>query len=172
MKLQNKKIIVFVHELFEDLELWYPVHRLREEGAKVFLAGPDKDAEYKGKHGVPARSNLRFSDVTPEDVDGIVVPGGYAPDKIRRFPDATELIKKADKAGKPLAMICHAGWVMISAGILKGRKATSVGAIKDDMINAGANWVDEPVVVDKNLVSSRTPADMHVYMKSYIELFE
>ncbi|MCF8230964.1 MAG: type 1 glutamine amidotransferase [Bacteroidales bacterium] len=172
MKLKDKTIVVLVHELFEDLELWYPVHRLREEGAKVFIAGPEKDKEYKGKHGVPAKSNMKVSEVNLDSVDGIVVPGGYAPDKLRRYPEVTDLIKQADDKGMPLAMICHAGWVMISAGILKGRKATSVGAIKDDMINAGTNWVDEPVVIDKNLVSSRTPADMHVYMKSYIGLFK
>lgn len=169
--MKGKNIIVLVHDVFEDLELWYPVHRLREEGANILLAGPEKGVVYKGKHGVPAKSDIAIRKVNIKDVDGIVIPGGYAPDKLRRIEKANSLVKEADNQNKPIAMICHAGWVPISAKIVDGRKLTSVGAIKDDLINAGANWVDEPVVVDKNLVSSRTPADLPVYMKAYISLF-
>ncbi len=169
--MKGKNIIVLVHDIFEDLELWYPVHRLREEEANVLLAGPEKGIAYKGKHGVPAKSDIAINKVNIKNVDGIVIPGGYAPDKLRRIQKANDLIKEADNQNKPIAMICHAGWVPISAKIVAGRKLTSVGAIKDDLINAGANWVDEAVVVDKNLVSSRTPADLPVYMKAYISLF-
>ena len=166
------KVVTLVHDIYEDLELWYPAIRLREEGITVKLSGPEAGKMYKGKNGVPAKADISFDDLNAEEFDGVLIPGGYAPDKLRRNNKVTEFIKKMNDAGKPVGIICHAGWVAISAGILKGRKATSVGAIKDDMVNAGTHWVDEPVVVDKNLVSSRTPADMHVYMKSYIGLFE
>jgi len=169
--MKGKTIVVLTHELFEDLELWYPVHRLREEGARVLLAGPEKDTVYKGKYGVPAKTDMAVRDIDPEGVDGVVIPGGFAPDKLRRLSEVNNLVKKADDLKKPIAMICHAGWVPISAKIVKGRKVTSVSAIKDDLINAGAERVDEAVVTDDNLVSSRTPADLPVYMKGYIELF-
>lgn len=169
--MKGKTIVVLTHELFEDLELWYPVHRLREEGARVLLAGPEKDTVYKGKYGVPAKTDIAVRDIDPAGIDGVVIPGGFAPDKLRRLNEVNTLVKKADDLKKPIAMICHAGWVPISAKIVKGRKVTSVSAIKDDLINAGAEWVDEAVVTDGNLVSSRTPADLPVYMKAYIELF-
>ena len=169
--MKGKTIIVLTHDIFEDLELWYPVHRLREEGARVLLAGPEKDTVYKGKHGVPAKSDIAIRDIDPSGVDGLVIPGGYAPDKLRRFNEVLSLVKNVDENEKPIAMICHAGWVPISAKIVDGRKVTSVSAIKDDLVNAGAEWVDEAVVTDGNLVSSRTPADLPVYMKAYIELF-
>lgn len=169
--MKGKTIIVLTHDIFEDLELWYPVHRLREEGARVLLAGPEKDTVYKGKHGVPAKSDIAIRDIDPSGVDGLVIPGGYAPDKLRRLNEVLSLVKNVDEKEKPIAMICHAGWVPISAKIVDGRKLTSVSAIKDDLVNAGAEWVDEAVVTDGNLVSSRTPADLPVYMKAYIELF-
>ncbi len=169
--MKGKTIIVLTHDIFEDLELWYPVHRLREEGARVLLAGPEKDTVYKGKYGVPAKSDIAIRDIDPSGVDGLVIPGGYAPDKLRRFNEVLSLVKNVDENEKPIAMICHAGWVPISAKIVDGRKVTSVSAIKDDLVNAGAEWVDEAVVTDGNLVSSRTPADLPVYMKAYIELF-
>lgn len=170
--MKGKTIIVLTHELYEDLELWYPVQRLREEGARVLLAGPEKDTVYTGKHGVPAKTDIAIRDVDASGVDGIVVPGGYAPDKLRRLNEATSLVHSMDEKQKPIAMICHAGWVPISAGIMKGRKVTSAGAIKDDLVNAGAEWVDEPVVLDKNIVSSRSPNDLPYFMKPYIGLFD
>lgn len=172
MELKNKKIAAVIHEIFEDLELWYPVIRLREAGAEVVLAGEKAGAQYTGKHGLPARSDIGYDDLNADDYDGLVIPGGYAPDKMRRYPKVLEFLKQMDEAGKPIGIICHAGWVTVSAGILRGRNATSVGAIKDDMINAGVNWVDEQVVVDKNLVSSRTPADLPEYMKAYLNLLK
>ena len=172
MELENKKIVVLAHQLYEDLELWYPFIRLREEGAKVLLAGEKPGAQYQGKHGIPAMAEISYEDLNPDDFDGLVIPGGYAPDKLRRYPEVLDFVKKMDEAGKPIAMICHAGWVAISANILRGRRATSVRAIKDDIVNAGAEWVDESVVVDKNLVSSRTPHDLMFYVKTFIGVLQ
>ncbi len=165
----NKRIVALVDDLYEDLELWYPVIRLREAGFEVILAGKKAGKNFKGKHGLPAKSDIAFEELNESGFDALVIPGGYAPDKLRRNSDVLAFVKRMDEAGKPIGMICHAGWVPISAGILKNRKATSVSAIKDDMINAGANWVDEEVVVDNNLVSSRTPLDLPAYMKQFIE---
>ncbi|TQS70995.1 type 1 glutamine amidotransferase [Ornithinibacillus gellani] len=170
MQLKQKKVISLVANDYEDLELWYPVLRLQEAGAEVHLAGAQADETYLGKHGLPAKSNLSIADAAADQYDAIVVPGGWAPDKLRQNPDVIKLIQQMDQAGKPIGIICHAGWVLVSADILKGRKATSTPAIKDDMIHAGANWVDEPVVVDGHLVSSRRPPDLPVYMKTFIEL--
>ncbi|HCX64567.1 MAG TPA: protease [Eubacteriaceae bacterium] len=172
MRLKGKKILAFVHEDFEDLELHYPVYRLMEEGAEVVLAGEKRQETYTGKHGVPAKSDVAFEDVNPEEFDALIVPGGWAPDKIRRFPHALNIVRNMDQKKKPLGIICHAGWVFISAGILNGRKATSVTAIKDDMVNAGVEWTDEPVVVDGNLVSSRRPPDLPTYMRTFIKVME
>jgi protease I len=159
MDLKRCKIINLIHQDFEDLEPWYPTLRLREEGVTC-----------RGKHGVPAVSDFGFTQVRVEDYDGLLVPGGWAPDKLRRFPECLELVRAMDQAGKPIGQICHAGWVLASAGILKGRKLTSVGAIRDDLVNAGAEWVDEAVVVDGNLVSSRRPPDLPHYARAFIEL--
>jgi len=172
MELKGKKIAALVHQVYEDMELWYPVIRLREAEAKVVLAGEKRGAQYTGKHGIPAMAEIGYEDLNVDNFDGVVIPGGYAPDKMRRYPALLDFVKQMDQAGKPIAIICHAGWVAISADILRGRKATSVRAIKDDMVNAGAEWVDEAVVTDKNLVSSRTPHDLPVYVKAFIELLK
>jgi len=168
-KLNGKRFILFVEDEYEDLELWYPKIRLIEEGAETVVAGPEKGKLYRGKHGYPCKSDVSFDEVSPDSFDGIVIPGGYAPDKIRRHKKALDIVKKLNDSNKIVAFICHAGWVPISAGILKGRKATSVGAIKDDMVNAGVNWIDEAVVVDGNLISSRTPDDLPQFCKAIIE---
>ena len=170
MSLTGKKIVSLVHDDYEDLELWYPILRLREEGAIVHLAGEKEGAAYSGKYGVPAEADYGYKDIHAEDYDGILVPGGWAPDKIRRFPEVLELLREMDRLGKPVGQICHAGWVLISAGILKGRKVTSTPGIKDDMTNAGAVWLDEPVVTDGNLISSRRPPDLPDYLREYIQV--
>ncbi|TWT26237.1 type 1 glutamine amidotransferase domain-containing protein [Planomicrobium sp. CPCC 101110] len=172
MKLTGKKVLSFVHHEFEDLELWYPILRLREEGATVHLAGEEANTKYIGKYGVPAESDFACSDITPEQYDAILVPGGWAPDKIRRFPEVLNIVQQMDEKKKPIGQICHAGWVLISAGILKGRKVTSTPGIKDDMVNAGAEWFDEPVIVDGNLVSSQRPPDLPDYMREFIKVME
>lgn len=170
MKLQGLRVISLVHNDFEDLELWYPVLRLREDGAEVVLAGETAAETYHGKYGVPARSDIAFSDMDVARCDALLVPGGWAPDRIRRFKEVTDFVQDMDAARKPIGQICHAGWVLISAGILSGRTVTSTPGIRDDMENAGAIWEDLPVVRDRNLVSSRRPPDLPAYMAEFVSL--
>lgn len=172
MRLKGKKIISLVHHDFEDLELWYPILRLREEGAIVHLAGEKAKETYIGKYGVPAESDFDYGSIKADDYDAILVPGGWAPDKIRRFPEVIELIQTMEENKKPIGQICHAGWVLVSAGILKGKNVTSTPGIKDDMENAGAHWIDQSVVVDGNLVSSRRPPDLPDYLRELIKVIE
>ncbi|WP_042142250.1 type 1 glutamine amidotransferase domain-containing protein [Paucisalibacillus sp. EB02] len=167
MRLQDKKIIALVEHDFEDLELWYPILRLQEEGATVHLVGNEANKIYNGKYGVPAESDYAFSEINSEEYDAILVPGGWAPDKLRRYPEVIQMIKDMDAAKKPIGQICHAGWVLISARILQGKKVTSTPGIKDDMTNAGAAWYDEPVVVDGHIISSRRPPDLPPYVKTF-----
>ncbi|RXT04121.1 type 1 glutamine amidotransferase domain-containing protein [Ammoniphilus sp. CFH 90114] len=169
MRLADKKIIALVDHEFEDLELWYPVMRLQEEGALVHLVGPKAKETYVGKYGVPAIADYSFSEINPSDYDGILVPGGWAPDKLRRYPEVLNMVKWMDQHQKPIGQICHAGWVLISAKILQGRKVTSTPGIKDDMENAGAIWLNEPVVVDGHVVSSRRPPDLPPYAKAFAD---
>ncbi len=169
MELNNIKAINLIHDQFEDLELWYPVLRLREEKITVHLVGDKANHTYIGKHGVPAKSDYSFSDIKPEDYQCLMVPGGWAPDKLRRYPEVLNIVNKINKDKKIIGEICHAGLVLISAGIIKGKKVTSTLGIKDDMINAGAEWIDEEVVIDDNIVSSRRPPDLPAYMKAVIE---
>ncbi len=169
MRLQGKKVIQLVEHEFEDLELWYPVLRLREEGAEVHLVGPKANETYLGKYGVPALADHAFGDVQASDYDAILVPGGWSPDKLRRYPDVLQLVKEMDAAKKPIGQICHAGWVLISAKILQGVKVTSTPGIRDDMENAGAIWIDEPVVIDGHIISSRRPPDLPPYAKAFAD---
>lgn len=168
--LKGKRVLALVHTDFEDLELWYPILRLREEGAEVILAGEGKHVQYIGKYGVPAVSDIDFSEALEMNFDGILVPGGWAPDKLRRFDEVIEVVKRMDAEKKPIGQICHAGWVLISADILRGKTVTSTPGIKDDMNNAGATWVDVPSVVDGHIVSARKPADLPEYMKDFIKV--
>lgn len=170
MLLQDKKVIQLVSHDFEDLELWYPVLRLREEGATVHIVGDKKEEEYIGKYGVPIVSDFSFKDVNPNDYDAILVPGGWSPDKLRRYEEVLHMVRIMNDQQKTIGQICHAGWVLISANILHGKKVTSTPGIKDDMTNAGATWLDEPVVVDGNLVSSRRPPDLPDYMREFIKV--
>jgi protease I len=172
MELNKCKAINLIHEQFEDLELWYPVLRLREAGLTVHIVGEKANYTYNGKHGVPAKSDLTYDEVKPEDYDALLVPGGWAPDKIRRFPSVINIVQKMNNQNKPIGEICHAGLVLISAGIIKGKKVTSTLGIKDDMVNAGGKWVDEEVVIDGNLISSRRPPDLPAYMKAFIQILE
>ncbi|TCP59160.1 protease I [Tumebacillus sp. BK434] len=169
MRLQGKKVIQLVEHEFEDLELWYPVLRLREEGADVQIVGPSAGETYTGKYGVPIQSDLAFTDVDAADYDAILVPGGWSPDKLRRYPDVLRLVKDMNAARKPIGQICHAGWVLISAKILNGVKVTSTPGIRDDMENAGAVWLDEPVVIDGHIISSRRPPDLPPYAKAFAD---
>ncbi|QIZ05444.1 type 1 glutamine amidotransferase [Priestia megaterium] len=172
MRLEGKKVISLVHNDFEDLELWYPILRLQEEGAIVHLAGEKAKEKYIGKYGVPAISDFAYGEVSAKDYDAILVPGGWAPDKIRRFPEVLSLLQQMNADEKPIGQICHAGWVLVSAKILDGKKVTSTPGIKDDMENAGAIWYDEPVVTDGHLVSSRRPPDLPDYLREFINVLE
>ena len=162
-----KRVLQLVSDDFEDLELWCPVMRLREEGFTVDLAA-EKPGLYHGKYGVPCEVGLSFKDVNPGDYDGVLVPGGWAPDKLRRFPEVLRIVREMDAEGKLIGQICHAGWVLASAEILKGRKVTSTPGIKDDLEHAGAIWLDEAVVVDGNIVSARRPPDIPEYMRALV----
>lgn len=172
MRLQNKQVIMLVEEGFEDLELWYPVIRLREEGAEVSLLGTGSSQVYNGKYGLKAEADVTVGELNPQNIDGLIVPGGWAPDKLRRYPEILEFVKRIHEQNKLIATICHAGWVLVSAKILPGYKITCVSAIKDDMENAGASYIDQDVVVDRNMVSSRTPKDLPAYMRAIIEILE
>jgi protease I len=167
MKLSGKTVLFFVGPQYEDLELWYPKIRLQEEGAETVVAGLGEPV-YSGKKGYPVKVDRTVDDLYPEVFDGLVIPGGYAPDHMRRSEKLLSITRAIAEAGKPVAFICHAAWVPISAGLLKGRRATCVRAIKDDVINAGATYLDEPVVVDGNLISSRTPADLPAFCRALI----
>ncbi len=164
-----KTIILFVEDKYEDLELWYPKIRLEEAGHRVFVAGPVAGHIYTGKHGYPCKADLSFKDAAAKSFDAVVIPGGFAPDRLRRSPEVLHVVKDTFSKGKPVAFICHGGWVPISAKILKGKKVTGTIAIKDDLENAGAIWQDMPVVVDGNLISSRTPLDLAVFAKAIVD---
>jgi protease I len=170
--MQMKSVLIFVDEMYEDLELWYPKIRLEEEGCKVVVAGKVEGQTYKGKHGYPCKADRSIEAIDAKQFDVLVIPGGFAPDKLRRVPKVLQIVREFNEQKKVIAFICHAGWVVISAKILKDRKVTSVSAIKDDMENAGAIWSDQSVVVDKNLISSRTPADLPDFLKAIIKALQ
>ncbi|MBF5059214.1 type 1 glutamine amidotransferase domain-containing protein [Candidatus Neptunochlamydia vexilliferae] len=167
-KIASKRCLVLVHDIFEDSELLYPVIRMQEEGIEVVIAGEEKRT-YLGKHGYPSKSAITFKEMEAGEFDGVFIPGGFSPDKLRRVPEVLKLVQEMDQAEKMIAFICHGGWVPISAKILKGRAATGTVAIKDDLENAGAIWKDEPVVIDGNLISSRTPKDLPPFGKAIVE---
>src|SRR6266540_3511269 len=167
MSLQGKHVLFFAGPLYEDLELWYPKIRLEEEGATSTVAGVGEKT-YQGKRGYPVTVDADVDQLEAAQFDGLVIPGGFAPDQLRRFDKVLRLTREIYQAGKPVAFICHAGWVLISAKILNGKRATSVRAIKDDMENAGVVWEDSAVVVDGNVISSRSPADLPQFCRALI----
>ncbi|MCO5167291.1 MAG: type 1 glutamine amidotransferase [Planctomycetes bacterium] len=167
MELRGKRVAVLVGKDFEESEAIYPIYRLKEAGAEVLVAGHDAEP-LEGKHGYPLQVEHTFEDLDPDDLDGVVLPGGYGPDHVRRSKPALRLVKALVDDGKLVAAICHAGWVLASAGVLRGREATSFASIKDDMEAAGARWRDEEVVVDGNLVTSRHPGDLPAFMRAVV----
>jgi protease I len=164
----QETLLTFVDDVYEDLELWYPKLRLEEAGFAVRVAGPELKT-YTGKYGYPAKADALISEMKSSDFCGLLIPGGFMPDKLRRDPKVLSLTREFFEQGKLVAFICHGGWIPISAKILKGKHATGSRGIKDDLENAGAIWVDEPVVIDGNLISSRTPRDLAVFGRAMVE---
>lgn len=169
--LSTKRIVILVGESYEDLELWYPRLRLLEAGATVVVAGPVAKANYSGKHGYPCVSDESVASIKCAEFDGIVIPGGWMPDALRRDRLVLELVREFAESGKLVASICHGPWINISAGVAKGVRTTGSPGIKDDLINAGASWVDAPVVVDRHFISSRRPADLPDFCEEIIKFF-
>jgi len=171
MALKDKRVLIFAEENYEDLELWYPKLRLIEAGVQVTVAGPGEKI-YRSKHGYPAETDGNVADYNPADFDGVVVPGGWCPDRLRRYDEVLAFTGATCQAGKLTAAICHGGWVLVSADVLRGRRCTSVPAIKDDLKNAGAQWVDEPCVVDRNLVTAQVPKDLPAFCREMLAVLE
>jgi protease I len=167
-QLAGKRAAVMIGPLFEDAEAIYPYYRLQEAGATVGLVGIDGGETVRGKKGIELVTDQAAADLLPDDLDLLVIAGGYGPDKLRTDQGVKELVRGLNEQNKPIAFICHAGWVPISAGIVEGRRVTSVPAIADDLRNAGAEWEDSEVVVDGNLVSSRRPPDLPAFMRALI----
>ena len=172
MRLENKRVAVFVADGFEDLEFWVTVMRLREEGAQVTVVGLRAGETYTGKGSLKATSDAAASDLRPESFDAVVVPGGWAPDKLRRYPAVTSFVRQVFDQGKVVGQICHAGLVGISAGIVAGRQATGSLGIKDDLVNAGAIWVDAPALQDGNLVWGRVVEDIPAFCRQLVTALE
>ncbi|MDD5019887.1 MAG: type 1 glutamine amidotransferase [Candidatus Omnitrophica bacterium] len=164
-----KRIAVLVEDMYQELEVWYPYLRLKEEGCDVLAVGTDRSKSYKSKLGYEIPQELGVKDAAQKDFDAVIIPGGYAPDILRRYPEVNSFVRTMFARGKVVASICHGGWVLASAGILKGRTVTSFFAIKDDMVNAGAEFVDQEVVVDGNLITSRKPEDLPAFMKAVLK---
>ena len=172
MRLKGKRIAYLLDEGFEDLEFWVPVMRLREEGAAVTIVSKEGGREYHGKNALTAQSEVGIKDIKSSDFDAVVVPGGWAPDKLRRSDDIKRLVKETYDAGKIVGLICHAGLVGISAGIVEGHKATGSLGIKDDLVNAGATWVDEPAFRSGNLVWGRVVEDIPDFCRELVAAIE
>ncbi|WP_425397939.1 type 1 glutamine amidotransferase domain-containing protein [Aeoliella sp.] len=168
--LSGKRILAFVGDIYEDLELWYPKLRMIEAGAEVVCAGPEAGVVYEGKNGYPAKSDIAISDAKPDDYDGLLVPGGFMPDKLRRDAQVLDIVRHFHEAGKLVAAICHGGWIPISAGVYRGVRVTGSLGIKDDLVNAGAIWEDAPVVVDRHHVSSRKPDDLPEFCRGMLQV--
>ena len=160
MESKKQKILILTADNYEDLELHYPRLRLLEAGKEITIAGVKKGNVYKSKHGYECKADASFDEISVDDFDAVIIPGGYAPDTLRAIPRVLDIVRQFNAQGKLIAFICHAGWIPASANLLKGIKCTSYAAIKDDMINAGGKWVNEEVVVDKNFISSRCPDDL------------
>ena len=168
MELKGKHVAVLAEDLYEDLELWYPVYRFREAGAKVTVVGGGASG-YTSKHGYPVTPDATAEKVNAADFDAVIIPGGYAPDRMRRHKAMVDMVRDVFARGKVVAAICHGGWMLASADVLRGRKATGFFAIKDDLVNAGARYEDREVVRDGNLVTSRKPEDLPAFCRTIIQ---
>jgi protease I len=171
MSVQNRRFLMFVDDIYEDLELWYPKLRLIEAGATVVVAGPQAKTKYSGKHSYPCVSDAAIAEMKSADFDGVVVPGGFMPDKLRRDPQVLQLVREFAATNKLVAAICHGGWIPISAGVYRGVRVTGSPGIKDDLVNAGAIWEDAPAVVDRHFVSSRKPDDLPAFCRAILGMY-
>ena len=172
MKIQDAQVAVLAENQYQELELWYPLLRLREAGANVLTVAPSAEQLYGSKLGYPVKADLAISEVQPEQLDAVIIPGGFAPENFRRTPQIVNLVRKVHEQGSLVAAICHAGWLLASAGIAKGKRVTCVAIIKDDVINSGGNYVDEPVVRDGNLITSRLPGDLPDFARAIVGYLE
>ncbi len=170
MGLEGKKVIILVENHYQELEVWYPLLRLREEGAEVKVVGSGSAKTYFSKVGYPIDVDADAKNIKMANYDGVIIPGGYAPDIMRRYPEMVRLVRDAYKQDKVVAAICHGGWMLASAGILKGKRVTCFFAIKDDLVNAGGYYLDEAVIVDGKLITSRKPEDLPVFLKEIIKV--
>lgn len=170
--LAGKNVLILVGDIYEDLELWYPKLRLIEAGASVTVAGPEAGIRYEGKNGYPCVSDARIDAMQAAEFDALVVPGGFMPDKLRRDSVVLDLVRDFHDAGKPIAAICHGGWIPISAGVYRGIRVTGSPGIKDDLVNAGAIYEDSAVVVDRNHVTSRRPDDLPDFCRELIRVLQ
>jgi len=168
---RRKRVAILVEDLYQDQEVWYPYYRLLEAGVDVVFVGTGKP-EYTGKYGYPLRPHTEASRVSADEFDGVIVPGGYAPDLLRRDPAVIRLVKDIHRQGKVIGAICHAGWVLCSADVLRGKTATCFSAIRDDLVNAGAVYVDREVVRDGNLITSRTPDDLPAFLREILQVLQ
>jgi len=168
MELDGKRIAVLAEDRYQELELWYPLIRMREAGADVKVVGREKGRVHLSEKNYEVKADLGAGEAKAEDFDAVIIPGGYSPDLMRRNPAMVQLVSNMNKQGKIVAAICHAGWMLASGGVAKGKRLTSVASVKDDMINAGAKWVDEPVVRDGNVITSRYPANLPFFCREII----
>ena len=168
MAKRTKRVAVLAAEAYQELEVWYPLLRLREAGCEARVVGPEKGKIYRSKLGYPVTSDLAASAALAGRFDAVVIPGGWAPDYLRRCPGVVRMVERMGRAGKIVAAICHGGWVLCSTKLLAGRTATSFSAIRDDMTNAGARWVDREIVVDGNLITSRKPEDLPAFCRAIL----
>ncbi|MCZ2343648.1 MAG: type 1 glutamine amidotransferase [Bacteroidales bacterium] len=169
MNTAGKRVAVLLEQQYQELEVWYPVYRLREAGCLVSLVGPEAGKTYLSKLGYPAKADVSAHDVSAADFDAVVIPGGFAPDYIRRHEAMLKLVRELHTAQKPVAAICHGPWVLCSTPALKGRKATGFHSIRDDVVNAGATWVDQEVCVDGHIITSRKPDDLPAFVVAVLQ---
>lgn len=172
MKFSDCNTAILAEDLYQDQEVWYPLFRLREAGAKVHVVGTGSKTTYTGKYGYPVQVDVTAEKIRADDIHCLIIPGGYAPDILRRYDSVLNLVREADRLSRVIGCICHGAWVLCSANVLKGRKATCFSAIKDDVIHAGANYTDSEVVVDRHLVTSRKPDDLPSFMREILHLIQ
>ena len=168
VSLKGKRVAILAETLYQELELWYPLFRLQETGAEVLVVGSGTEKTYTGKFGYPVTVDKNAAEVQAVDFDAVIIPGGYAPDHMRRYPEMVGLVRKTYENGKIVAAICHGGWMLASADIVRGKKVTAFFAIKDDLVHAGAQFVDQEVCIDGNIITSRKPEDLPAFLSAII----